>query len=219
MSIKLIIFDMDGVLVDACDLHYMALNNALHDKAGFIISREEHLAKFNGIPTKKKLEKLVLTGRLSSDLIDEISDLKQQYTSSLASEMINFDHNIFSVLNYLWTSKKYKLACYTNSIRSTAEDMLKRVGAFGFLDLIISNEDVSVPKPSPQGYIKVMEYFDISPEETLIYEDSPVGLAAAFASKARYVIKVASFEDIRKTTYYLDELKELQNEHTYTNGR
>ena len=52
--IKAIIFDMDGVLIDAKEWHYEALNNALQ-LFGYKISREDHLATFDGLPTREKL--------------------------------------------------------------------------------------------------------------------------------------------------------------------
>ena len=56
-KIKAIIFDMDGVLIDAKDWHYEALNRALK-LFGYNISRYDHLVTFDGLPTRKKLEML-----------------------------------------------------------------------------------------------------------------------------------------------------------------
>jgi beta-phosphoglucomutase len=57
--IKLIIFDLDGVLVDARDLHYHALNESLRGfSEEFVISMDEHLSTFDGLPTSKKLNML-----------------------------------------------------------------------------------------------------------------------------------------------------------------
>ena len=54
--IKAILYDLDGVLVDATEWHYESLNESLYEVAGFRLSRQEHLSSFNGLPTKKKLE-------------------------------------------------------------------------------------------------------------------------------------------------------------------
>ena len=56
MKVKLVIFDLDGVLVDARDLHYHALNRALASlDQKYVIDREEHLSTYDGLPTSKKL--------------------------------------------------------------------------------------------------------------------------------------------------------------------
>ena len=57
MKYKAIIFDLDGVLVDMPEGHYSALNKAL-GLFGAKIDRDEHLNYFNGLPTRKKIEKL-----------------------------------------------------------------------------------------------------------------------------------------------------------------
>ena len=71
--IKAILYDLDGVLVDATEWHYESLNDALKDVAGFIIKRDEHISTFNGIPTMKKLEILHDQGRLKKSLFDKIN--------------------------------------------------------------------------------------------------------------------------------------------------
>lgn len=59
MNIKAIFFDMDGVLIDAKEWHYEALNRAL-ELFGMPISQVDHLTTFDGLPTRKKLEMLTL---------------------------------------------------------------------------------------------------------------------------------------------------------------
>ena len=57
--IKLIIFDLDGVLIDSRELHYHALNQALEQvHAQYIINKEEHLSLYDGLSTTRKLQLL-----------------------------------------------------------------------------------------------------------------------------------------------------------------
>ena len=79
--VKLIIFDLDGVLVDARELHYNALNRSLSDiDSKFIITREEHLSTYDGLPTSKKLHKLTETKGLPTDMHDKVWKGKQEAT-------------------------------------------------------------------------------------------------------------------------------------------
>src|SRR3712207_218770 len=82
MKIKAVIFDMDGVLIDAKEWHYEALNAALR-LFGSEISRYDHLITFDGLPTKKKLEMLSLEGGFPRKLHGFVNDLKQQYTMEI----------------------------------------------------------------------------------------------------------------------------------------
>src|SRR3954465_5329544 len=84
-KIKAIIFDMDGVLIDAKDWHYEALNKAL-GLFGMEISRYDHLVTYDGLPTRRKLEMLTLERGLPIELHAFINDMKQRYTMDLVHQ-------------------------------------------------------------------------------------------------------------------------------------
>src|SRR3990172_911957 len=81
-KIEAVIFDMDGVLIEAKDWHYEALNRALA-LFGMEISRYDHLVTYDGLPTKKKLEMLSLERGLPVALHGFLNDLKQKFTLEL----------------------------------------------------------------------------------------------------------------------------------------
>src|SRR3990167_9587966 len=86
--VEAIFFDLDGTLVDCADLHYEALNRAI-EECGFPgIGRPEHLAVFNGPPTKAKLRLLERDGRIEAVRSAEIAVLKQQFTVEMAPEHV-----------------------------------------------------------------------------------------------------------------------------------
>ena len=78
-EIRAIVFDMDGVLIEAKDWHYEALNKALR-LFGYEISRYDHLVTYDGLPTSKKLEMLSLEKGLPRGLHQFINQMKQSYT-------------------------------------------------------------------------------------------------------------------------------------------
>ena len=91
--IKAVIFDMDGVLIDARDWHYEALNRAL-GLFGYQISRFEHLVTYDGLPTRTKLRMLSLERGLPEGLHSFIDEMKQSYTieTTFARCKPRFDH-------------------------------------------------------------------------------------------------------------------------------
>jgi HAD superfamily hydrolase (TIGR01509 family) len=187
MVVRLIIFDLDGVLLDFCDVHYEALNNSIADVAGksFCISREEHLSMYNGRSTRAKLTMLVEQKGLSATLSDEIFARKQQLTSSAVST-VSTSPVLFSLLTRL-RNEGYQTACATNCIRATLDAALIALGIHELFTFTVSNEDVRSPKPHPEIYQLCHQKAGISPTDTLIFEDSPIGLAAARASGSRVV--------------------------------
>ena len=179
--IKLIIFDLDGVLVDARELHYNALNKALEsiDKK-FIIPRDEHLSTYDGLSTTKKLNLLSENKKLPRELHDSVWRLKQEKTRQII-DGFTIDNRIQSILRSL-KSEGYMIACATNSIRETAKLQLIRKGFFEYIDFMYSNQDVTNPKPNSEIYLRCMLRAQVNPNETLIIEDSHIGRKGAIAS-------------------------------------
>lgn len=190
----LVIFDLDGVLVDACEWHRLALNQALKEVCNYEISLEDHYNEYNGIPTKKKLIKLIDKGIISSFSYSSIYILKQQLTIDIIEKNCKPREEKIKLLNWL-RERDIKTACFTNSIRETAIMMLKNTGIYDLFDVVITNEDVVEPKPDPEGYYAVLDLLKAEPKKTLIIEDSPKGLAAAHASGCT-VVKVSNPDEV-----------------------
>ena len=183
--IDTVLFDMDGVLIDATEWHYDALNEAL-EIFGFEIGREEHLARFNGMTTKKKLEILSVEKSLPRDLHEIISDVKQDRTLRIAARKC-FPTAAHLILLSTLKNKGLKVGVVTNSIRMTTEFMLQYSGVSQFLDVLVTNEDVDHPKPAPDGYLLAMEKLDSNAENTVVVEDGMHGIQAEKAAGARVV--------------------------------
>ena len=190
--IKAILYDLDGVLVDATEWHYESLNEALKEISGFEISRLEHIQTFNGLPTMKKLEILNDKNLVKKEDFEKIWELKQKKTNEIIEKTASNDE---TKLRLHEGTKKFKKICVTNSIRQTAVLMLDKTGQLPFMDYVISNEDVSNPKPNPEGYLKAIDFLQLQPNECIIVEDSPKGIEAARKSNA-HVYEVKGYHDV-----------------------
>ena len=181
---KLIIFDLDGVLIDSKEIHFNSLNLALNSiDAKYVISRAEQDSTYEGLPTIAKLQILTQTKGLPKELYDVVWKRKQQYSSTMFLS-VNTDNELINLFKLI-KQNNISIAVASNSIRSTLDNCIKALGLSDLLDYSLSNEDVDHPKPSSDIYIKCMEYFDISPKFVAIFEDSPVGKQAAKGSGAR----------------------------------
>jgi len=205
--IKLVIFDLDGVLVEAKEIHYQSLNDAIWDVTGdanMIIQWEEHLSTYDGLKTDQKLKMLTEKKGLLPEHHNLVWNRKQELTLQALS---NLQPNVR--LQYLMSTLRqhdYKIACCSNSIRRSVLVMLSKLGLIEYMDLIISNEDVKNSKPHPEMYWEAMSKMSVLPEETLIVEDSPPGLLAAARSRAR-VLRVNNPTDLTLEKVY-DKLEE-----------
>jgi HAD superfamily hydrolase (TIGR01509 family) len=185
-KIKAVIFDMDGVLIEAKDWHYEALNRALK-LFGMEISYTEHLTTFDGLPTKKKLEILSIDRSLPKGLHNFINKMKQQYTMEIVYRVCKprFYHQY--ALSRLH-KEGYKMAVCSNSIFNTIDVMMQKAALNPYFEFYVSNEDVKHGKPDPEMYIKAISRLGLNPRECLIVEDNENGIKAAKASGANVMV-------------------------------
>jgi beta-phosphoglucomutase len=192
--IKLIAMDLDGVLVDACEWHYEALNKALLEVASISISRYDHENTYNGLSTKRKLEKLLELNLIKKHHINKIWNAKQKYTMSTINELAKPDWTKIQ-LHQRIISEGIRICCVTNSIRKTAELMLSKTGQLEYMEFLVTNEDVGLNKPNPHPYYYAVFNANTIMSETLIVEDSPHGLEAAYKSGA-HVLPVKNSSEV-----------------------
>jgi len=193
VKIKAVLFDLDGVLVDATEWHYGALNRALA-LFGYTISRYEHLTTYNGLPTRKKLEMLSVEKGFPRGLHSLTNNIKQKYTRE---EILRNCTPVFEKEFMVHQLKRegYKLGCCSNSIRESVELMLRGSGILHLFDFIASNEDVKNPKPHPEMYLAAFKKLRARPKECVIVEDAGHGIEAAKRSKGR-LCQVTGFNDV-----------------------
>ena len=193
---KLVIFDLDGVLIDSREMHYEALNRALGNVSwDYVISREEHLSLYDGLPTSRKLAILTEKKGLPADKHQQIWEDKQKETLEIFSDL---EHD-YELMHYFQQLKQrgYQVAVASNSIRNTVKLVLLKLGVLEFVDYYVSNEDVTRNKPFPEMYWKCMIVCNALPKDTVIFEDSHIGRQGALDSKA-HLIAIENREDLNQ---------------------
>ena len=191
--IKTILFDMDGVLIDARDWHFEALNRALM-KFGYEIELDAHLSIYDGLPTRTKLKMLTEARGLPTGMHNLLNKLKQSYTKEITHQRCKPTFNHQYALSRL-KNDDFNIGVCSNSIRDTIQTMMLLSGLEKYLDIIVSNEDVKYPKPNPEMYVAAIKHFGTLPSETLILEDNEHGIEAAKKSGA-HVMVINSPDDV-----------------------
>lgn len=192
--IKLIIFDLDGVLVDSAKMHRSTLNKAL----GEIDTKYIIFKKQGGLSMLQKLKILTKEKGFPVEKYDQILKRKQELMIRDIKNNIFPSIRLIQLFDYL---KKCNFIIYiaSNSRRRTVEEFLIRLKLIKYINGFISSDDVKNPKPDPEIYLKIMELTNIKPMETLIIEDSPIGIKAAINSGG-HICKVKSFQPITQNT-------------------
>tara|TARA_R110001592_G_scaffold321810_1_gene600447 strand:- start:117 stop:1475 length:1359 start_codon:yes stop_codon:yes gene_type:complete len=201
--VKLIIFDLDGVLVEAKNIHFDALNKAL---GKYAISWNEHLSTYDGLKTYQKLDMLSKEKGLPVDDHQSIWESKQKHTLTMLSNLVP-NAELQTLMSKL-VDDGYKIAVASNSIRKTVLTVLSKLGIMEYMDLVVSNEDVENSKPHPEMYWQAISKMKCLPEETLIIEDSPYGLLAAARSKS-YILRVKNPKEVTIKNIY-NKLKQIK---------
>jgi HAD superfamily hydrolase (TIGR01509 family) len=208
MGFKAVLFDMDGVLIDARDWHFQALNEALAP-FGYQITYQDHIARFNGLSTNSKLKILSDEFGFPRSLHDSVNAIKQDRTLRIAGQLCypNVKHQI--LLSRL-RQNGVKIGVVTNSIRTSAQALLSYAQLLDFLNVIVTNQDVTNQKPNPECYLLACRKLGISPSEAIVIEDGDYGAKAANDAGCT-VIRVSNPEEVSLETLvtYMPELLRL----------
>jgi len=189
---KLVAFDLDNTIVNLSDIHKDTLNSAIKEIVGekYIISEEDHKYKYNGLPTTKKLEMM----NFKQEEINFISRLKQILTIDKIHDVVREDKEKTKIFQYC-NFNKIKIAIVSNAIKHTVEIVLKKMELYEYVDFLIHNKSTEFQKPHPQPYLYAMFSANIGPKDTIIFEDSSIGLRSAWDSSA-HVIKVKDASEL-----------------------
>jgi len=205
--IKLIIFDMDGVLVDIKDMHFNTLNHAISCYApSMAISYQDHISRYDGLKTFDKLKLLTIEKGLEEHLHNKIWKLKQEKTLEYIKD-IKTNDIIKETLKQL-KDQGFILCVASNSIRDTVQSILLSTGYMDYIDFFYSNDDVLLAKPNAEIYLRCMIKAGVSPKETIILEDSPTGILGANMTGA-HIVQIKNSKDINNELVY--RIKAMNN--------
>ncbi len=182
---KLLIFDMDGTLFDTSESNYWAY----HDAAAELGYEIEHVKFLNVFVGKNYKEFLPQFGIEDDAVHKKIHDIKKAKYKHYFDK-IRKNEELFKLMSNV--KGKCKIALATTASKKNTYEILDFFRVNDFFDFILTQDDVNNLKPNPECYNKVMEIMKVSPKDTVIFEDSEVGIKAATLSGAS-VIKVAAF--------------------------
>ena len=180
-NIKLILLDFDGTLADTRIANGMAYIQALSE-VGINISIEEYTAKYFGMRCREFLRDV----GIESD--DEARKLRRRkveiYPNYFDSVRLNtplweWCQMMRRMGTKVWIVSKGHIDNITN--------VMRHLNIVNGVDGIISGDDVTKPKPHPECFLQAMDRVGVTPRETIIFEDSTMGLEAAQRSGAAYV--------------------------------
>ena len=184
----LIAVDLDGTLIDTVAVNAESYRRAL-ESFGFTLDYDYYAAYCNGRHYRAFLQPL-MGGNPSAEDVERVHDRKKELYSDFL-DMVRPNTALMEILRTMQAAG-HDLACVTTGSKQNATEVLEHFGVRELFGLIVTGEDVEKQKPDPEGYCKAMAYFHVTPAETMIFEDSGIGLEAAKASGAT-VFRVEQF--------------------------
>lgn len=222
MTVKALLFDLDGLLVDSEPLSRRAWNEVIA-RVGYTLSDEV----FMQMVGRSESEVRTLFERVfGPDFpFERVTRLRQaHFLEALAREGVPPKPGAHDLLAYV-TRRGLAKAVASSTSRAMAEAKLRSAGLRDFFEVIVTGEDVPRAKPAPDLFLEAARRLNLPPEACVVLEDSSVGVQAAHAAGMRCIlipdVQPLSAEIVNLATWQLRSLAEVPAllERLRTNGR
>ena len=185
---KGIIFDMDGVLIDAMPFHAEAMKIAIQEETNYQIDKKI-VYQLEGMPSdnlvKEIFKKYNIKKELDQGLIEKISERKKQLFKEIEeTHLIEGVRDLIEVLNECKCVKAIVTGAAKKEIELTIDKM---IGLKNF-DVVVSGEDVDIGKPNSAPFVVALQKMNITPSECIVVENAPLGVEAANKAGIRCIL-------------------------------
>ena len=179
----LILFDLDGVLVNTADIHSTILKQVVKEQVSIDASNQPYLIASDGLRTDYKLQKLQVQYNLSDETINTINRNKIELTIN-ALHNIPQNKDIQEIINFI-KSKKILIGIGSNTRRQYLDIILSQLNIT--VNFTLAGDEVNNPKPHPEIFNKIIHCLNKKSSDTIIFEDSDAGIEAAKQTGATVV--------------------------------
>ncbi|WET69587.1 beta-phosphoglucomutase [Sphingobacterium sp.] len=206
-TVKAVIFDLDGVLVDTAIYHFQAWHRLAEDLGySFSIVDNEQLKGVSRIESLELILKWAGVEKSEAEKADLLV-LKNQWYLELI-EQLSPDHVLSGSLELLKKLQEKGIKIGLGSASKNAMGILEKTGIIPYFDALIDGNVVQLSKPNPEVFLKGAEVLEIAPAHCLVLEDAQAGIDAARAAGMQ-VIGIGLEEHLRGTDLVVADLGTL----------
>ncbi len=205
MSIHAFIFDLDGVLTDTAEYHYLAWKR-LADEEGIPFSREDN-ESLRGISRRESLA-IILKGREISEVqVQALMERKNAYYLELIRQLSQKDL-LPGALPLLQEIRNAQMKIAIASASKNADEVVERLGLRSLIDVLVDGNMVARTKPAPDIFLLAAKRLGEKPESCVVVEDASAGIQAAKAA-GMLTIGIGPQQRVGEADLVLSSLKEL----------
>lgn len=203
-SFRAAIFDLDGVLVDTAKFHYQAWKR-LAAELGFDFSEADN-ERLKGVSRRQSLEILLEVGGLCFSEAEKkaMAERKNNWYVELIS---NLDESELmpGSRECLMALQQIGIPLALASASKNASLVVDRLGIACLFDYVVDAAKIPNAKPAPDIFLEAARGLNVSPAESVVFEDASAGVAAAH-SAGMYAIGIGSVENLLDADHVVKDL-------------
>jgi beta-phosphoglucomutase len=193
---KGIIFDMDGVLVDAMPFHCEAIKMAAKEEVDIDVEQRD-VYLLEGKPGEDMVKQLLREKRYTGNIEEGVSDDNSEKLDSIAHRIHERKKTIFKQINAsapingskeLVSSLRCKKALVSGAARQEVHSIINKYFGKDSFDVIVTGEDLEEGKPSPDPFRTALMKMGLTESEAIVVENAPLGVKAANNAGIRCIV-------------------------------
>ncbi|GKX65757.1 beta-phosphoglucomutase [Inconstantimicrobium mannanitabidum] len=208
MSIKAVIFDLDGVIVSTDDYHYRAWK-AMADEKGIYFDRTIN-ERLRGVSRMESLE--IILEKANKEYTNEEKNSMAEKKNNLYRELLNEltpDDILPGVMKALEELKANNIKIAIGSSSKNTPFILEKIGLSNYFDGVADGNEIENSKPDPEVFLLAAKKVKVVPEECLVVEDADAGVEAALAGNMK-VLAVGYASNNETANYKFKDLSTVE---------
>jgi beta-phosphoglucomutase len=185
---KGIIFDMDGVLIDAMPFHAEAMRMAINEETGYAIDKKI-VYLLEGMPGPGLVKEIFKRENINKDIDDSLAEKiskrkKELFKQIQKSQAIEGAKELVEDLRYCNCLKAVVSGASKKEIEAILDE---NIGLKNF-NVVIAGDDIEEGKPHPSPFQTALRRMDLKPSEAIVVENAPLGVEAAIRAGIEYIV-------------------------------
>lgn len=197
MTIKSVLFDFDGTLADTLPLSFSAFRSVFLKYENKLMNNEEIVNTFG--PTEEEIIKINITNK---DMVDSAIEHYYEIYEKHFHEMVVIPSEVINLIRDL-SQQNIKMVIITGKSRRCLDICLKNLGISELFITSITGDEVSKPKPDPEGIYRAIQLMDLRPDEVIFVGDSNADI---MAGKSANILTIGAhwFETVQTTNFLIE---------------